>query len=53
MPTLDIGKNIVDGFVDECGRKCGGQKTTLSVIDLSELSQTVPPKIDRILNRYC
>ena len=45
MPTLEIGKNIVDGFVDECARKCGGQKTTLSVIDLSELSQTVPPKM--------
>ena len=45
MPTLEIGKNIVDGFVDECGRKCGGQKTTLSVIDLSELTQTVPSKM--------
>ncbi|MBO6166047.1 MAG: peptidase C11 [Eubacterium sp.] len=45
MPTLEIGKNIVDGFVDECGRKCNGQKTTLSVIDLAELSQTVPPKM--------
>ncbi len=45
MPTLEIGKNIVDGFVDECARKCGGQKTTLSVIDLAELSATVPDKL--------
>ncbi|MBQ3947146.1 MAG: peptidase C11, partial [Ruminococcus sp.] len=34
-PTLEIGKNIVDDFVTECGRKCKGQKTTLSVIDLA------------------
>ena len=45
MPTLNIGKNIVDSFVDECGRKCGGQKCTLAVIDLCELSQTVPSKM--------
>ena len=45
MPTIDIGKNIVDGFVDECARKCSGQKTTLSVIDLAELSATVPSKL--------
>ncbi len=42
MDTIDIGKNIVDGFISECARKCPGQKTTLSVVDLSELSQTVP-----------
>ena len=42
MPTLEIGKNIVDDFVSECGKKCRGQKTTLSVIDLAEFSNTVP-----------
>ncbi|MCR5601545.1 MAG: peptidase C11 [Ruminococcus sp.] len=42
MPTLDIGKNIVDDFVSECAKKCRGQKTTLSVIDLAEFSNTVP-----------
>ncbi|WP_455530041.1 clostripain-related cysteine peptidase [Ruminococcus sp.] len=41
-PTLDIGKNIVDDFVTECAKKCRGQKTTLSVIDLAEFSNTVP-----------
>ena len=41
-PTLEIGKNIVDDFVTECGKKCRGQKTTLSVIDLAEFSNTVP-----------
>lgn len=43
--TLDIGKNIVDGFVDKCAEKCQGQKTTLSVIDLAEISATVPSKL--------
>lgn len=41
-PTIEIGKNIVDDFVSECAKKCKGQKTTLSVIDLAEFSNTVP-----------
>ena len=41
MDTLDIGKNIVDDFVNVCARDCAGQKTTLSVVDLAELTQTV------------
>ena len=45
MPTLDIGKNIVDDFVTECGKKCQGQKTTLSVIDLAEFSNTIPSNL--------
>lgn len=42
MPTIEIGKNIVDDFVDTCNSKCRGQKTTLSVVDLAELEATVP-----------
>ena len=42
MSTLDIGKKIVDDFVTECKRRCNGQKTTLSVIDLAEFAHTVP-----------
>ena len=45
MPTLDIGKNIVDGFVDQCARRCPGSGTTLSVIDLAEFTNTVPEKL--------
>ncbi|SEP90893.1 hypothetical protein SAMN02910369_00833 [Lachnospiraceae bacterium NE2001] len=45
IPTLELGQIIVDGFVDECNRVCGGQKTTLSVIDLAEFSATVPGKL--------
>ena len=42
MPTVEIGKNIVDDFVAACGRKCPSSATTLSVIDLAEFSNTVP-----------
>ena len=41
MPTIEVGKKIVDDFVDVCARTCRGQKTTLSVVDLAELSATV------------
>lgn len=42
METIEIGKNIVDDFVETCAVKCRGQKTTLSVVDLAELEKTVP-----------
>jgi len=41
MPTTEIGKNIIDDFVDVCAKTCQGQKTTLSLVDLAELSSTV------------
>lgn len=45
MPTLEIGKNICDDFVAACDRRCPGQKTTLSVIDLAEFANTVPKQL--------
>ncbi|MBR4731472.1 MAG: peptidase C11 [Lachnospiraceae bacterium] len=45
MPTIEIGKMIVDDFVEVCDRRCNGQKTTLSVVDLAEFSNTVPGKM--------
>ena len=45
MTTLEIGKNIVDDFVDVCAQKCQGQKTTLSVVDLAELAATAPQEL--------
>ncbi|MCR4650535.1 MAG: peptidase C11 [Lachnospiraceae bacterium] len=45
MPTVEIGKNIVDSFVEECDRKCRGQQTTLSIVDLAELKATVPEEL--------
>ena len=42
MPTLDVGKQIVDDFISYCNQKCPGQATTLSVVDLAELGETLP-----------
>ncbi|MDO4489458.1 MAG: clostripain-related cysteine peptidase [Lachnospiraceae bacterium] len=50
MDTVSIGKNIVDSFVEECGRKCRGQQTTLSVVDLAELSASIPDKLKEFSN---
>ena len=44
-PTLEIGKQIVDDFTSKCASQTPGQKTTLSVVDLAELSNTVPGKL--------
>ena len=46
MSTLEIGKNICDDFVTVCGQQCRGQKATLSVVDLAELSNTVPAALN-------
>ena len=45
MPTVEMGKRIVDSFVEVCSRKCQGQKTTLAVIDLAEAANTLPEKV--------
>ena len=45
MPTLDIGKQIVDSFTNACATTCYGQDTTLSVIDLAELAYTIPSNL--------
>lgn len=41
IATIDLGQKICDDFVDVCAQQCRGQKTTLSVVDLAELSQTL------------
>ena len=46
MPTVEIGKQIVDDFIDVCARQCRGQGTTLSVTDLAELQATVPSELN-------
>ena len=45
METIEIGKNIIDSFTSACAQSCPGQKTTLSLIDLAELSHTVPVEL--------
>ncbi|MBQ7160548.1 MAG: peptidase C11 [Clostridia bacterium] len=42
IPTTELGRQIVDDYVTYCTRNCSGQKTTLSVVDLAELENTVP-----------
>ena len=46
MPTTSIGRIIIDDFVTTCARQCSGSKTTLSLIDLSELQNTVPDSLN-------
>ena len=53
MPTVEIGKQIIDDFVDECARKCRGQSTTLSIIDLAELEATVPTAFKNFSRSTC
>ena len=42
MSTVELGKNIVDDFVQTCASQTRGQSATLSVVDLAELAHTVP-----------
>ena len=42
VSTLELGKEIIDDFVETCAAKCGGQSTTLSIVDLAEVEATVP-----------
>ena len=42
ISTLDLGKSICDSFVSACSSQARGQRTTLSVVDLSELAYTMP-----------
>ena len=46
ITTVELGKQIVDDFVDVCAQKCRGQDTTLSVVDLAELAYTLPSKLN-------
>ena len=42
LSTLEIGKTIIDDFVDTCAQKTPGQSTTLSIVDLAEAELTIP-----------
>ena len=45
MLTPEVGKNIIDDFTSACASVVRGQKTTLSLIDLAEFSNTIPQKL--------
>ena len=42
IPTLDLSKVIIDDYVSACRSNSSGAQVTLSVVDLAELSGTVP-----------
>ncbi len=42
MPTVEIGQNIIDDFISASAKQASTSDTTLSIVDLSELSGTVP-----------
>ncbi len=42
VPTVELGKKIIDDFVDVSAVSARGQSTTLSLVDLAELSYTFP-----------
>lgn len=42
LSTPEIGKQIIDDFIDTCAQKCPGQSTTLSIVDLAEAESTIP-----------
>ena len=50
MSTLEIGKNIIDDFIDTCAKKCAGQSTTLSIVDLAEVEFAVPQVLANFSN---
>ena len=53
MITLEVGKNIIDDFVDTCARQCAGQSTTLSIVDLAEFESTVPEALAAFSSDTC
>ena len=51
IDTPSLGKIIADDFVQVCARQCPGQKATLSVTDLAELSAAVPDRLKAFARR--
>lgn len=45
IPTVELGKQIIDDFTTRCQRECPGQNTTLSIVDLAELQKTLPARL--------
>ncbi|MBR0481194.1 MAG: peptidase C11 [Firmicutes bacterium] len=45
ISTLDLGKQIVDDFISSCAKQVPSQKATLSLVDLAELSATMPKEL--------
>ena len=53
MPTVELGREIIDDFVDTCAQKCRGQSTTLSIVDLAEAEATIPEALSAFSEDTC
>ena len=53
ISTLELGKRIIDDFVNTCASKCAGQATTLSIVDLAEYEATVPEALKEFSADTC
>ncbi len=50
MSTIELGRQIIDDFVETCAAKCAGQSATLSIVDLAEAEVTVPKALAAFSN---
>ena len=53
MPTVELGREIIDDFVETCAKKCPGQMTTLSIVDLAEAEATIPEALQAFSEDTC
>jgi hypothetical protein len=50
---VELGREIIDDFVETCARKCPGQATTLSIVDLAEAEATIPEALSAFSQDTC
>ena len=53
LSTLELGKQIIDDFVQTCAQSCAGQSTTLSIVDLAEAQTTIPTALAAFAEDTC
>ena len=53
MSTVELGREIIDDFVETCARRCPGQATTLSIVDLAEAEATIPEALSAFSEDTC
>ena len=53
LSTLELGRQIIDDFVQACAQSCRGQSTTLSIVDLAEAETTIPAALAAFSTDTC
>lgn len=53
MSTVELGREIIDDFVETCARRCPGQATTLSIVDLAEAEAAIPEALSAFSEDTC